>query len=70
MSEIVKFWIEEFEEEGGNLIAEIDSIEGTISNEEIWVQGSRSKEEADMHRQNIKELKEYLEWLKEKEAEI
>ena len=69
MAKVVKFWINEFIEENRDIDAEIDDIEGTIANERLWQIGSSTKEEIEMHQDNIEELKEYLDWLNERKAE-
>lgn len=66
MSETVKIWMKEFISEKKNINEEIKQVQGTIDNEELWKRGSRDKEEADMHQDNINELKEYLEWLEDR----
>lgn len=63
MSETVKIWMKEFISEKKDIDEEIKQVKGTIENEELWKRGSRDKEEADMHQDNINELKEYLDWL-------
>lgn len=63
MSETVKIWMKEFISEKKDVDEEINQVKGTIDNEELWKRGSRDKEEADMHQDNINELKEYLDWL-------
>lgn len=63
MSETVKIWMKEFISEKKDIDEEINQVKGTIDNEELWKRGSRDKEEADMHQDNINELKEYLDWL-------
>ncbi len=66
MSETTLFWIEAFEAEGKDAKEEIEEVRCAISNERLWEKGSRSKEEAERHAQNIIELQEYLEWLEER----
>ena len=68
MSETVKFWIKNFQDNDVTVVEEIEDIKSTIKNEELWAKGSSSKEEEEMHLQNIAELKEYLEWLKEQRS--
>ena len=63
MSETVKIWMKEFISEKKDIDEEIKQVQGTIDNEELWKRGSKDKEEADMHQDNINELKEYLDWL-------
>ena len=53
MSEIVKFWL-------SNLYkGELENVDGTISNMELWVKGSENEEEARMFKENIEQLQEY-----------
>lgn len=53
-NEVVGIWVV-------NMIREeIEETNETIKNEELWVLGAADEEEAEMHRQNIEELKEYL----------
>lgn len=42
---------------------EIEETNDTIENEELWKMGSRNKEEAFMHTENIQILEEYKEIL-------
>ena len=62
MSETVKLWIDEFKQSNRSLVDEIEEIKQTIKNEELWMKGSYGEDEQ-AHKQNIVELKEYLEWL-------
>ena len=60
MNETVKIWLEEL----GNptveeIKAEIEEVKGTISNERMWAWAD------DIHYENIKVLKEYLEVLED-----
>ena len=67
MNETVLLWIEEFsktEHTQDEIRSEIDNIRGTIRNEHLWELGCSGVEE-NPHTQNIEELMEYLEWLKE-----
>jgi hypothetical protein len=66
MSETVKIWMKEFISEKKDIDEEIRQTKGTIDNEELWKRGSKDKEEADIHQDNINELKEYLEWLEDR----
>lgn len=66
MSETVKIWMKEFISEKKDIDKEIEEVKGTIDNEELWKRGSKDKEEADMHQDNINELKEYLDWLEDR----
>lgn len=43
--------------------AEMKQVAGMISNEAIWTHGSSTKEDAQMHSDNISELEEYQETL-------
>lgn len=63
MSEMVKIWLEKLYEK------EIEEVKGTIQNEHIWELGYDG-EEPNPHTENIENLKEYLETLKEKLAEV
>ncbi len=60
----VNFWIGEFK---GNIDEEIEEVNGTISNERLWLMGSSSQEEIAGHNQNIADLAAYLEWLESEE---
>ena len=63
--EVVNIWIKKFKKSGSDYAGEIEEIEGTISNENIWMHGSSSEEEIQMHMQNIADLTAYLAWLKD-----
>ena len=65
MTETVKIWIDEFKARGKDFNEEIEDIKGTIANERLWQKGVETKEQVDMHEENIAELTEYLEWLEE-----
>lgn len=43
--------------------AEIEGMKGTISNEEIWMIGSRTIEQQAMHHSNIETIKKYIDIL-------
>ena len=58
MNEIVKNWLIELYER------EIEEIKGTISNENLWMIGSKTKEEEQMHVDNMANLNEYIATLK------
>ena len=58
MNEIVKNWLTELYER------EIEEIKGTISNENLWMIGSKTKEEEQMHVDNMANLNEYIATLK------
>ena len=58
MNEIVKNWLIELYER------EIEEIKGTISNENLWMIGSKTKEEEQMHVDNMANLNEYITTLK------
>lgn len=53
-SETIGFWVQNM------ILEEIEDTKDTIENEELWVAGSANEEEAEMHRNNIEMLKEYL----------
>lgn len=60
MSETVKLWIEELGNPTAEEIrAEIEEVEGTISNERLWAHADS------IHEENIAILLEYLEVLNE-----
>lgn len=54
MTEMIKFWITELYEN------EIDETQATISNEKLWMLGSETKEEEQMHLDNMANLNEYI----------
>lgn len=58
MNEMIKFWLTELYEN------EIDETQATISNENLWMLGSKTKEEEQMHLDNIENLNEYIATLK------
>lgn len=58
MNEIVKNWLTDLYER------EIEEIKGTISNENLWMIGSKTKEEEQMHVDNMANLNEYITTLK------
>ena len=58
MNEIVKNWLTDLYER------EIEEIKGTISNENLWMIGSKTKEEEQMHVDNMANLNEYIATLK------
>ncbi len=67
--EMVDFWMDKFLDEKVpfstlQVSLEIKETKGTISNEALWAKGSDSEEAADMHKQNIANLLEYLKELK------
>ena len=64
MSEVVKIWLTDLFER------EIKDAEVDISNNELWVKGSNTREEELGFLQNIEELKEYKEVLKQMLAEV
>lgn len=61
--EIVNIWIEEFKNSNKSISEEIEDVKGTISNERLWVKGSETPEQIQMHEENIAELEEFLDWL-------
>ena len=58
MNEMVKNWLIELYER------EIDDTQATISNENIWMLGSDTKEQEQMHIDNMATLNEYVATLK------
>lgn len=58
MNAIVKIWLTELYEN------EIEETQATISNENLWVLGSETKEEEQMHIDNMANLNEYIATLK------
>lgn len=53
MSEMVKIWLAEM------IHREIEQVNGTISNNCLWLHSSESSEEAEMFTANIASLEEY-----------
>lgn len=58
MNEMIKYWLMELYER------EIDDTQGTISNEKLWMLGSETKEQEQMHLDNMANLNEYITTLK------
>lgn len=58
MNEMIKFWLTELQEN------EIEETQATISNENLWMLGSETKEEEQMHIDNMANLNEYIATLK------
>lgn len=58
MNEMIKHWLMELYER------EIDDTQGTISNEKLWMLGSETKEQEQMHIDNMATLNEYVATLK------
>lgn len=58
MNEMVKNWLIELYER------EIEEAQGTISNEKLWMLGSETKEQEQMHIDNMATLNEYVATLK------
>ena len=58
MNEMVKNWLIELYEN------EIEETQATISNENLWMLGSATKEEEQMHIDNMANLNEYIATLK------
>lgn len=66
MSETVKIWLEELGHPTKEEIeAEIEEVKCTIDNERLWELGYNGEEPINPHTENINELTEYLEILKE-----
>lgn len=67
--EMINFWLDnlkkEIEESKNTIDDEIREIEGTISNERVWLKGSSTELEEELHNHNIITLNAYLEILKE-----
>lgn len=59
MNEMIKFWLVDMYEEN------IEDAKGTIRNEEMWAKGSPSREEEQMHLDNIADIQEYITVLEE-----
>lgn len=64
MTEIIKIWLTNMYEEN------IEETKVAISNERLWAKAATSTEETEMHMNNIANMEEYIEVLKEKIAEI
>lgn len=58
MNEMIKHWLMELYER------EIEDTQGTISNENLWMLGSETKDEEQMHIDNMANLNEYIATLK------
>lgn len=58
MNEMIKHWLIKLYER------EIEETQGTISNENLWMFGSETKEEEKMHIDNMANLNEYVATLK------
>ena len=58
MNEMIKHWLTELYER------EIEDTQGAISNENIWMLGSETKDEEQMHIDNMANLNEYVATLK------
>lgn len=58
MNEMIKHWLTELYER------EIEDTQGAISNENIWMLGSETKEDEQMHIDNMANLNEYVATLK------
>ena len=59
MNEMIKFWLNAMYDEN------IEDAKCTIRNEEMWAKGSPSREEEQMHLDNIADLQEYITVLEE-----
>ena len=59
MNGMIKFWLVDMYDEN------IEDAKGTIRNEEMWAKGSPSKEEEQMHLDNIAVLQDYITVLEE-----
>ena len=58
MNEMIKHWLTKLYEK------EIEKVQGTISNEKLWMLGSETKEQEQMHIDNMATLNEYVATLK------
>lgn len=58
MDEMIKHWLTKLYEK------EIEKVQGTISNEKLWMLGSETKEQEQMHLDNMANLNEYITTLK------
>ena len=75
MNETVQIWLDDLVERTGNdtvdqltreeILAEVEEVRGTISNERIWELGYDGEEPINPHTENIMVLIEYLEVLDE-----
>ena len=59
MNEMIKFWLVDMYNEN------IEDAKCTIRNEEMWAKGSPSREEEQMHLDNIAVIQEYITVLEE-----
>ena len=59
MNEMIKFWLNAMYDEN------IEDAKCTIRNEEMWAKGSPSREEEQMHLDNIAVIQEYITVLEE-----
>ena len=59
MNEMIKFWLVDMYDEN------IEDAKCTIRNEEMWAKGSPSREEEQMHLDNIAVIQEYITVLEE-----
>lgn len=50
--------------------SELEQVNKMISNEKLWMFGSTTKEDSQMHSDNIKDLEEFKEILKIMESQI
>lgn len=64
MSEMVKIWLAEM------VHREIEQVNGTISNNCLWLHSSASSEEAEMFTSNIASLEEYKSTLLEMKKQV
>lgn len=58
MNEMIKHWLTKLYEK------EIEEAQGAISNEKLWMLGSETKEQEQMHIDNMATLNEYVATLK------
>ena len=58
MNETIKHWLTKLYEK------EIEEAQGAISNEKLWMLGSETKEQEQMHIDNMATLNEYVATLK------
>lgn len=64
MSEMVKIWLAEL------FHNEIEQVNGTISNNRLWLHSSENDEEAEMFMQNIESLEEYKQILLDMKQQV
>lgn len=63
--EVVDIWIKNFISEGKDPVNELMNIDGTISNERLWLKGSSTPDEEASHERNISQLLQYRDFVNE-----